>query len=295
MNNISWRHHYIPQFYLKGFTSENGAFKIYSVDKKDFIKGGKDFFPESYFFEEDANTLSFDGKLKFDFQERNYQKLDDNASEIFSRINKANSSTKFDINDRDIAYLQYFIGVLYWRNPSNYDEIKYLLERKTLKQIGLVISDKDGKTDDDMEYENKIKSNPSFFKSMKYWFPLISYRENIECHTPLNIIEFPSGLPKLCSDNPIVSRFPDTFRVYTDDLIFPLNSTKIFVRGKRQGNLLTSIKIEIDLLVYKQAKKYVCCTQPSYLEKLDWLYERRYKSLDAIRHSLFKQLISYAA
>ena len=28
MNQISWRHHYIPMFYLKGFTSKSGKFKI---------------------------------------------------------------------------------------------------------------------------------------------------------------------------------------------------------------------------------------------------------------------------
>ena len=44
--NISSRHHYIPQFYLRGFTNESGNFKIYDVQQKRFIKNGKDFYPK---------------------------------------------------------------------------------------------------------------------------------------------------------------------------------------------------------------------------------------------------------
>lgn len=56
----SWRHHYLPQFYLKGFTNENGTFKIYDVTQGKFLKDGKEFSPASYFFEKNANTIQSD-------------------------------------------------------------------------------------------------------------------------------------------------------------------------------------------------------------------------------------------
>lgn len=291
MNQISWRHHYIPQFYLNGFTSEKGSFKIYDIEKKSFVKNGKDFFPESYFFEKDSNTI-FGSKGKTDFQELKYQKLDSKASEIFYRINNSQSDSNYNINDEDIAYLQYYVGVMYWRNPINYQEIEYLINKKRLKEIGLITKDLNGNILDDIELENKLKSKPAFFKMMKYWFPLISYPEVFECETPLHIFQFPHGLPSLCGDNPIISRSPETFRVYNDDFIFPINSTKILIRGNQIIDMMSSVKIKIDLLVYKQSRKYVCCTDKSYLEKLDWLYDRNYNDLDQLRLSIFKQILN---
>lgn len=294
MNNISWRHHYIPQFYLKGFTNENGSFKIFDVERQRFVKNGKDFFPESFFFEKEANTMI--GKNgKTDFQELKYQEQDSKAAKIFNKIKNSPREANYDINDDDIAFLQFYLGVMYWRNPTNYEEIEFLIEKKRLKQIGIVTKDSNANTIDDLEYENRIKSNPSFFKLMKLWFPMVSYPEVFECKTPIHIFPFPNGLPSLCGDNPIISRYPTTFRVYTDDFIFPISSTKILIRGERLIPMMSSVKIELDLLIYKQSKKYVCCTSEDYLEKLDWLYSRNYENLDQLRFSIFKQILNYVA
>ena len=73
MNQRSWRHHYIPKFYLKGFVSEKGTFKIFDIKKGKFVRDGKDFSPESYFFEKKGNTLAND-KSETDFLESSYAK-----------------------------------------------------------------------------------------------------------------------------------------------------------------------------------------------------------------------------
>ena len=83
MNQISWRHHYIPQFYLNGFTSKNGNFKIYDIQKKFFIKKGKDFTPRSYFFEEDGNTMITDSG-NTDFIEESFKDIDSKTAEVFN-------------------------------------------------------------------------------------------------------------------------------------------------------------------------------------------------------------------
>ena len=57
LNQISWRHHYIPQFYLNGFTSSKGKFKIFDVEKRSLVRSGKDFSTRSFFFEKMAILL----------------------------------------------------------------------------------------------------------------------------------------------------------------------------------------------------------------------------------------------
>lgn len=293
MNQISWRHHYIPQFYLNGFTSINGHFKIYDVQKKDFIKNGKDFYPESFFFEKDGNSMITENG-KADFIEDSFKKMDSKAAEVFNRINNSTSKEKFNIDEKDIALLQYFIGIMYWRIPTNFDEIKNIVESKRFKEIGLKVVNLEGEIIDDSEFEKRLKTNDNFFKAMKFYFPCISYPEIFNCKTHLHIIPTSQGLPSICSDNPIICRNPETFRVYSDDFIFPLTSTKLFIRGEKLIDFMNTVRIEIDLLTYKQAKKYVSCTDEKYIEELEKMYQKSNKNLDDLRFSIFKQILNYA-
>lgn len=293
MNQTSWRHHYIPQFYLNGFTSKEEKFKIFDIQKNQFIKKAKNFSPESYFFEENGNTVIND-KEKADFIEGFYGKIDNDVAEVFNRINESSLIDKFSINDNDIALLQFFIGVMYWRIPSNYDEVKSIINRKKLKELGLILKNFNNETIDDTEFENRLKNDNNFFKAMKLWFPTISYPEILSCNTPLHIMPFPEGLPAICSDNPIICRNADTFRVYSDDFMFPINATKMFIRGEKIIDFMSTVKIEIDMLIYKQAKNYVSCTDERYLEELDKLYSDYYKNTNKLREVIFKKILNYA-
>ena len=287
MESISWRHHYLPKFYLKGFTSVNGHFKIYNVVKNKFIQNGKEFSPESYFFEIDANTL-INSIEKDDLIEKEYSQIDDRVAKIFQKINNSTAKEKFNINDEDIALLQYFVSVMYWRIPVNYNEVKSIIQRKDLKELGLILKRTNEATISTAEIEKKIKKDENFFKMMKFWFPNISYPELFECRTPLHIHHFVEGFPSICSDNPVISRNPETFQVYKDDFIMPINNTKVFMRGKKFTKLGTSVKFMIDTLIYKQAKKYVCCTDESYISHLDTLYENHFKDINELRRLTFK-------
>ena len=180
---------------------------------------------------------------------------------------------------------------MYWRIPSNYEEIKDIVSKKELKALGLKILNKNDDVIYDSDLEYRLKNDENFIKSMKFWFANISYPELFSCNTPLHIVPFPKGLPSICSDNPIVCRNPKTFRVYTDDYIFPLNCNLLFIRGRERAECMTSVKVEIDLLIYKQALKYVSCTDIKYLEMLDGLYEKYNNNLDFVRASIFNQLL----
>lgn len=291
MNNISWRHHYLPEFYLKGFTNEDGKFKIFDVSSQSFKRGGKDFSTESYFFEEDGNTVVTD-KGADDFIENRFADVDSRVAELFNRIRNATEGTRFGLTDDDMPAIQHFISVLFWRIPTNYDSIKQLISERDLHEFGLFIRSKT--TDEivrDEELENRIKNDPNFFKAIKLILPYITYKRILDCRTPLTIQTFPEQLPAICSDNPIIFE-RSTPDIYYDDVIFPLTHTHVFVRAKGiDKNVMVNIKIAIDLILLKQAKRYVCCTDTKYVEMLNKLFETKYKSLDQLKAEVFETLI----
>lgn len=167
MNETSWRHHYIPEFYLKGFTSISGKFKIYDVRKKQFKKDGQWFNPRSYFFEENANTL-INSNEKGDLIEKRYSTIDDRIAKIFEKINKSTQKDKFGVSGDDIAQLQYFVSVMYRRIPTNYNEIKNIIKNKELKELGLIFKETKKPTISIEEMEEKIRQDENFFKMMKF-------------------------------------------------------------------------------------------------------------------------------
>lgn len=292
MNNISWRHHYIPQFYLKGFLNTDGKFKIYDVETQSFVKKGKDFSPESYFFEKHGNTL-FNEEGADDFIEtKYYARTDDRISKIFEQIRNATSDIRFGISENEMPDLQHFASIMFWRLPTNYGQIRYLLKTNDLDELGLLLkSTKTGEIVKLSELEKRLKRDPNFFKMFKYILPYVTYGRLFDCQTPLTIQTFPEQLPALCSDNPIIfenSILPD---LYFDDFIFPLTHTLVLIRGETTNNILTTIKIDIDLILLKQAKKYVSCTDQKYIMMLNKYYDDNYNSLDELKASVFKKLI----
>jgi len=292
MNNLSWRHHYIPEFYLKGFTNTKGKFKIFDVERQSFIKAGKDFSTESYFFEKDGNTI-YTEKGADDFIETKFfSRSDDRVAKLFNRIRNVVPNTRFGLSDDDMPELQFFVSAFYWRIPTNYDQIKHLLKTKEIHEFGLLLKSRlNGETVRDKEIENKLKQDHNFFKALKNILPYITYTRLFDCKTPLTIQTFPEQLPALCSDNPIIfdaSIFPD---IYFDDFIFPLTNKLVLIRGNKINNLMNTIKIDIDLILLKQAKKYVSCTDQRYIKSLIKYYDDNYKSVQELKTSVFNRLI----
>lgn len=290
MNQISWRHHYIPQFYLNGFTNPENKFSIYNVQSGKFVKSGKEFHPESYFFEKNGNTLITKNE-KTDFIEKHYAIIDSRNAEIFNRINENSPNENFNISDDDIAILQHFVGVMYWRNPSNYNEVKHLISQKTFKELGLIIKNDNNEEVALPELEGRLKTDNNFFKSMKSYFADISYPELFDCKSQLHILSIPNMLSSVCSDNPIICKDPSNFRVYSDDFIFPLSSNRILIRGKIRQKISTLIKPYIDLIIYKQAKSYVSFTNDNYRNQLDTIFQKLGYSLKELREKIFKDII----
>lgn len=288
MKNISWRHHYLPVFYLKGFTNESNRFKIFNVKKGDFVKNKKEFSPESYFFEKDSNTITFDNQSDDILETKFYSNFDNKIARLFETINSSNKSDRYGISEKEMPMINHFVSMMYWRLPSKQLELERYIEKHSLKELGLKIVNKD-KTENYSLGED-FKNNPNFQKGYKYYNSLLDSIRGINCDTPYTIIETHKELPSLCSDNPILFEKKEYPKVYEDDYIIPLTGNKLFIKSKKFKNFPHSLKILVDTLIFKQAEKYVCCTNEKYIEVLIDNFEKKNLDIDELRKYIFYKI-----
>lgn len=291
MKNTSWRHHYLPVFYLKGFTNETEKFLIYNVDKKGFIKNGKEFSPSSYFFKENANTWIKEGE-KDDFLETKFfSPFDDKISKLFDLIHTSSAENRFSVSEKDMPLLQNFVTLMYWRLPHREKEIEKMINKDGLKAFALSIQTKDGKKNDKTkEFEEKFKKDSEFKKSLHFVMSMVDTVKMINCRTPLTIQPFIEGLPHVCSDNPVLFENKLNPKVYEDDFIFPMSGNMFFIRAKRTEGFSLVFKLMVDTLVFKQAIKYVCFTDERYYHSLNEFYEKHFNSVSELRIKIFEYL-----
>jgi hypothetical protein len=291
MPNTSWRHHYIPQFYLKHFTNKENKFHIYLVKEERYKANGKMFSPESHFFEEHGNTL-FTNNSSLDFLETEfYKKLDNDVANLFHKIHFS-AKERYGLTEADMPMLQFFVAHLFWRNPINDEYVKNLIKRKGLTGLGIQIKDKEtNKVLLNTEAEKRMMENEHMHKLIKFWLPLLLFKTALDNNSPLTISSFiPGNLPSLICDNPLILRNPQNFDVYKDDFILPLSRDKILVRTKKIRQYKeNTVRLLIDLLLVKQANKFISTSDLRYINMLNALETK--KSIEEIRNDIFSALV----
>ncbi len=287
MEKVSWRHHYLPVFYLKGFSKETGQLKIYDVEEKRFLKNGKEFSPKSYFFEKNANTTVFQ-ENKSDFLEKDYSDFDNKISPLIEKINSNNFVNRHGVTEDDMPILNHFVSLMYWRLPHRKTEIEEIINNNELSSLGLNVHNADGSVN--LERAEELKNHPEFKKTFRYFNSLMDSIRGINCRTPYSIIERHEALPFLCSDNPVIFEKEFLPKVYEDDYIFPLSGTRIFLKCNRTKEFDDFLWLLIDTVIYKQAIKYVSCTHEKYVEILEENFIKYKMSVDELKTEIFKRI-----
>jgi hypothetical protein len=289
--NLSSRHHYLPIFYLNGFTDDLRQFSIYDVEQSRFIKNKKKFSPTSYFFEHKENSIFFDN-VENDYLETNgYGRFDTLISELLDKVRKGKSENQFNVSSDDMPLLQFFMYLLYWRLPSNRKKLTEQSKDENLSLFGLKIVDQDGiRTEKTIKSEQKFLKDVEFRKNLKYFKAVYDGVNSFVCTTKLKILSFQKGLPSVCSDSPIIFKNQLNPTIYNDDYILPLSGDIIFLRSNTNIEFPISFKILVDTLVYKQANKYVSFSDPTYKDVLDKFYNNNFKSTEHLRTYIFENL-----
>jgi len=283
------KHHYLPQFYLRGFTNEEGLFLIYLIKEQRFKQNGKFFTPASHFFLPDDNTIIIDG-VRDDFLEENYSRTEGHVAKAIDKIKAVDQN--FGLDATEIVLLQYFAAELFWRLPAHRNIIAEVNNIESLKKLGVaVISKKTLRPVSSAEFDRMVGNDPAYLKYMRTMLPANTYWDLIDCTWPGLIITFPGEFPAICSDQPVILRHPEKLDIFRDDLILPLAHNKVMFRVKgMKRNFSAAIKFEIDMLVLMQAREYVCCADAAYLDALIASFHKDYGTVAVLRKVIFESL-----
>jgi hypothetical protein len=107
---ISRRHHYLPEFLLKGFASDDGRLFVYDKQDRRFWKEAA--FPKQIFWRKNQNTFTICDE-ETDFVEQIYSKVDDDFAPIYARI--ANIPGPVLLTPEDAAQLIRFVTISFYR------------------------------------------------------------------------------------------------------------------------------------------------------------------------------------
>jgi hypothetical protein len=283
------KHHYLPQFYLKGFTDNDGRFQIYLVKEGRFKQGGRLFTAASHIFLPDDNFAPTEGWAD-DYLEVIYSANESRYARILDKIKAVDQG--FGLTSEDAVWLNYFAGELFWRVPAQRELINSATSLDQLNQLGVAVIDRRTmKQVDPDQFAESIKDDPYYFKRLRNVVPAANYWNMVDCNWPCRAVKFPNLYPAICSDNPVILRHPVKADAFLDDLIFPLAPNKVFFRIKGMREIFApNIKFYIDMLMVIQASEYVCCIDQEYIQRLIAVFEQNFSSADEVREFIFEHL-----
>lgn len=257
--SISTKHHYIPEFYLKGFTNAKSKFFIYDYSKSKIKKG--EYSPSSHFFEKNRNTVEHEGKTS-DLTEQHYTYSENRHSKLLQKIQ---SSKLSKLNADELIILQEFVASIFWRIPSN-DQL-YLeqyfqgpIAKSSHSLISKLIIPSE---------VNRIKNTPAFINSYRPAAAGISVLRNRNSNFLDWKLIYLENSTRICSDNPIIFSKLKVKDPFDSDLLIPLTQCHLLLRtSKTKLELSEYIGMICDILIFRQGQNYCCCSDKNHLEKV---------------------------
>lgn len=285
--NISRKHHFLPQFYLKGFTNEKGQFRIFDVKNQQPKQNGKLFYPSSHFYKINANTINYETG-ECDSIEKLYEQIDFNIAKIISNVRCGNQENRFNVSELEMPQINNFASQIFWRNPTNEPKLRNYINTNSLNELGLKIINSDGTIN--IELSEQFKNEPEFYKSYRFFNALFDPIRGINCRTQYHIFERPTNLPSILSDNPVIFQKIESIKVYEDDYILPLSNERIFIKRNLSKVFPLDLHYLIDLIQIKQSQNYFAYTDLEYVMYLESLHKENNFTLEKYKTLLFENL-----
>ena len=266
----SIKHHYLPQFYIKGFTNNEKQLYIYNK-KKDTISK-RPISPGGIFYELDANTIELHGEVSYELEDVYYRDIDNKFSKTIEIFRNEKNAEPLFIEENKIAISLFFISI-FWRIPTT----RYLINN--LVQIAdLTFTAKNESLFLDLIENKNYKEDPSFLKLAKaalLFETVYKLSDPPEETAYYRITDFPEKT-LLLGDYPMLySKIPNSFNdLYYADHILPVSATRIITRTTRELKPMSiESQIPINLAIIDQSSTYIASANLEFLSMMIELYK----------------------
>ncbi|WP_165735068.1 DUF4238 domain-containing protein [Pseudoalteromonas sp. C8] len=294
MNSVN--HHYVPKFYLQGFTSDNGRLQVYN---KTLCKFERDkHTPKTVLFEKNLNTIKMKGKLTDDL-EKLYGYIETRFSEYVSLIRSRKINDEI-ISKEGILLIKQYIAFQFWRLPCYDAYADEYIASLDLSKFGekLIINE---------NYVGKTKNIKEMLKSdsgFKHYFrcfilPLISFDFTLK-YDDLSKWKYhqinDSGWNNLpCSDNPLLIENLTGVHSFNTKIIFPVSNTQLISYSPdaiKSRTFDATFSAKLCMLIYAQANKYFIGTNKEQMEKVIDLYKNipTFHPMNLLKKDVFDSL-----
>lgn len=292
--NKSSRHHYIPEFFIKGFADRDSKLFVFDLKEKRFKV--KKFSPKQIFFEWNRNTFEVNNE-ETDFLETSiYKWIDNRFSKFFEEIRDSDELMK--INLWQLMHLQLFVAHIFWRIPRTDGEMQRIFEYKSPKELGFTIKNIDTQENASKEFYDEIMKEGAFIEAYRSVFPVLEHIQD----DPIQDIDnwYIYGAPKesgfhICGDNPVITVDDRSMRVLQNELIFPLTKNHIIIRLKKntqKPQLSPELIVKINLVIFLQSNRYVCGSRKDFIDALNSLageYKKE-EQLEKLKKEIFNEI-----
>lgn len=264
----SVRHHYIPRFYLKGFTNERNSYFVYDKRNEVFFKSS----PENTFFENHRNTGNIINQQTgesetSDLPETMLSYFDGKIAGPLATIR--NSQLGDDVLTADVLYeIMMLMHSIFWRSPANDALREELIRNASFKELGFGIFDNQGKRSPDLEAV--MKSVDLFTKTYSSLLPVSAFvGKNYTANYEDWRLYYASNDFHIVTDNPVIYKNVAGFSTLHHDVIFPLSSRILLVASKKFIKQFDwKMLFMIDLYLFANAQRFIACKDEAYLNEL---------------------------
>ena len=293
---LSKKHHYLPRYYLRGFTDSDGGFFVYDKHTGKIFPTS----PDAAFFENDLNTAELPDGNQSDFLEGLYTAIENQSWNSLDTIRASTFNTPIEPLDK--MNLFSFLLFLHWRLPSNiamadklsgqfFREDNVLDYFKLLSKTGSAVPE---------EVVERVVNSLAFKKSARMILPFAPFFKDTNWWSNLAGWRFVySGDENswfIVGDNPIITRGESDHDPVNclKEFIFPVSGKILLISGHSPAGqtLSPDFTVQYSAAIIERARRFVACQNQSFLEALLKYHELhvQYEKTDIIIRELFEML-----
>lgn len=298
-NNESVRHHYLPVFYLKGFTNEGETFFVYDKVTKKIIPNQP---PKNHFFVKNLNTLNHNGEKKLNYEESHFGSVDSRASILLKKICSPDFINEEQLPPLERFQILSFIQSLYWRSPFR-DEIYCEIAKKEgvfNKYFGISTDSEEVPQLVLQEIAKDIIDNPEFIKAFKHVIPSTSGTEELWnlFHKWKFITVTVNEANFIIGDDPfLINNSNLSSTNIFEELVIPISKKHLLILSNQAPNFIDSVLyVQINLSIFIKAKRFVASNNEKWLKELAAFYDLSFRDnkLNEYPSAAFKKMHALA-